>query len=46
MPSGLAWPAYIRFLAAAMVTMMAGAQSVHVFYKPLSVSNTDVLLCY
>jgi hypothetical protein len=42
MPAGVPWPKYLKFFAAAMVTMMAGAQTVHIYYKPLEDLNTLV----
>jgi len=36
MPAGVTWGAYLKFTAAAMVSMFAGAQTIHVFYQPLS----------
>lgn len=36
MPYGLTWPAFLRFAGAAMLSMFAGAQCVHQYYKPLS----------
>lgn len=35
MPAGVSWPKYISFFVAAMASMAAGAQTVHVYYKPL-----------
>jgi hypothetical protein len=35
MPAGVSWGSYLRFTAAALFTMFAGAQIVHVYYKPL-----------
>lgn len=35
MPAGVSWPTYIKFFTAAMLTMLAGAQTVHIIYKPL-----------
>lgn len=35
MPAGVSWPRYLAFLTAATVSMAAGAQTVHTFYKPL-----------
>lgn len=35
MPAGVSWPVYLKFAAAAMLSMMAGAQVVHMYYKPL-----------
>lgn len=35
MPAGVSWPSYIKFFAAAMLSMMAGAQTVHLIYRPL-----------
>ncbi|XP_044262312.1 protein brawnin [Tribolium madens] len=36
MPAGVSWPRYLSFLGAATLTMFAGAQTVHYYYKPLS----------
>ncbi|KAK5642711.1 hypothetical protein RI129_008878 [Pyrocoelia pectoralis] len=36
MPAGVSWPRYITFFSAAMLTMLAGAQTVHIYYKPLA----------
>lgn len=38
MPAGLSWPKYIKFVVAASLSMFAGAQTVHLFYRPLDVS--------
>ncbi|KAF6214782.1 hypothetical protein GE061_009525 [Apolygus lucorum] len=35
MPAGVTWPQYLRVVAVAMLSMMAGAQTVHLVYKPL-----------
>lgn len=35
MPAGVSWPRYVAFLSAAMLSMLAGAQTVHIYYKPL-----------
>jgi hypothetical protein len=35
MPAGVPWPQYIKFFVAAMVSMLLGAQAVHVYYRPL-----------
>lgn len=35
MPAGVSWPKYLTFLSVAMLTMFAGAQVVHVYYRPL-----------
>lgn len=35
MPAGVTWGAYLRFSCAAMLSMMAGAQLVHMYYRPL-----------
>jgi len=34
MPAGVAWGPYLRFSAAAFLTMLAGAQAVHLMYRP------------
>ncbi|XP_059617026.1 ubiquinol-cytochrome-c reductase complex assembly factor 6 [Phlebotomus argentipes] len=35
MPAGVSWGQYIRFFVAAMLSMAAGSQAVHMYYKPL-----------
>lgn len=35
MPAGVPLAQYLKFSLAAFVTMMAGSQSVHYYYKPL-----------
>ena len=35
MPAGVSWPTYIKFATAAGLSMVAGAQTVHLLYKPL-----------
>lgn len=35
MPAGVSWVQYLSFCAVSMVTMLSGAQVVHMFYKPL-----------
>ena len=35
MPAGVSWGEYLKFLSVAMIFTLAGAQCVHVFYKPL-----------
>ncbi|KAK7102071.1 hypothetical protein V1264_020354 [Littorina saxatilis] len=35
MPAGVTWGTYLKFMTAAMLSMFAGAQTVHVFFKPL-----------
>lgn len=35
MPAGVSWPQYLRFSAAAFLSMMAGSQTVHHYYNPL-----------
>ncbi|GFO45056.1 histone deacetylase 11 [Plakobranchus ocellatus] len=35
MPAGTSWPRYIAAVSAMMLSMFAGAQTVHVFYNPL-----------
>jgi len=35
MPAGVSWPTYIKFVSAAALSMVAGAQTVHAFYRPL-----------
>lgn len=35
MPAGVSWQRYLKFFAAAMASMLAGSQMVHIYYKPL-----------
>lgn len=35
MPAGVTWGQYIAFSSAAMLSMFAGSQVVHQYYKPL-----------
>ncbi|XP_032663358.1 uncharacterized protein LOC116840588 [Odontomachus brunneus] len=35
MPVGVSWLRYISFTTAAMLSMLAGSQCVHMIYKPL-----------
>ena len=39
MPAGVTWGVYIRFSAAAFLSMMAGSQLVHTIFQPLAVST-------
>lgn len=36
MPAGVDWPTYLKFTTAALLAMLAGSQTVHMFYKPLN----------
>ncbi|XP_071453802.1 ubiquinol-cytochrome c reductase complex assembly factor 6 [Hetaerina americana] len=36
MPAGTTWPNYLKFFTAAMISMFAGSQVVHIYYKPLN----------
>ena len=42
MPAGVGWFQYSMFFAAAMASMLAGSQFVHVMYKPLENMETLV----
>ena len=35
MPAGVSWPTYLKFSFAAGLSMLAGAQCVHLVYRPL-----------
>nr|CAI5830794.1 unnamed protein product [Callosobruchus analis] len=35
MPAGVSWGTYVKFFTAAMLSMMAGSQVVHMYYRPL-----------
>ncbi|XP_049695245.1 ubiquinol-cytochrome-c reductase complex assembly factor 6 [Helicoverpa armigera] len=39
MPAGVTWGQYIAFSSAAMLSMLAGSQIVHQYYKPLQDLN-------
>lgn len=39
MPAGVSWPRYLTFLTAAMLSMFAGSQTVHYYYRPLDDLN-------
>uniref|UniRef100_A0A670YM02 Uncharacterized protein n=1 Tax=Pseudonaja textilis TaxID=8673 RepID=A0A670YM02_PSETE len=39
MPAGVSWPKYLKILTAAFLSMLAGAQTVHKFYRPDLVST-------
>ncbi|XP_051740235.1 protein brawnin [Ctenopharyngodon idella] len=34
MPAGVSWPRYLRMFAASVLSMFAGAQAVHLYYRP------------
>ncbi|XP_039502828.1 protein BRAWNIN [Pimephales promelas] len=34
MPAGVSWPRYLRMFAASVLSMFAGAQVVHQYYRP------------
>ena len=42
MPAGVGWPQYLKFCSAAMVTMFAGSQCVHLIYRPLDDMDVQV----
>ncbi|XP_030024291.1 protein brawnin [Manduca sexta] len=42
MPAGVSWGQYISFSVAAMLSMLAGSQVVHQYYKPLRDLNVYV----
>lgn len=35
MPAGVSWGQYSKFFVAAMLSMLAGSQVVHMYYRPL-----------
>ncbi|XP_068158108.1 ubiquinol-cytochrome c reductase complex assembly factor 6 [Drosophila tropicalis] len=35
MPAGVSWGQYMKFMGCALLAMMAGSQSVHLYFKPL-----------
>ena len=39
MPAGVSWSQYMKFFLAAIASMMAGAQTVHICYRPLEDMN-------
>lgn len=42
MPAGVSWNRYLKFFAASMVSMLAGAQTVHIIYRPLE--DLDIMV--
>ncbi|XP_063052087.1 ubiquinol-cytochrome-c reductase complex assembly factor 6 [Engraulis encrasicolus] len=34
MPAGVSWPRYLKMLGASILSMFAGAQVVHQYYRP------------
>ncbi|XP_055598053.1 ubiquinol-cytochrome-c reductase complex assembly factor 6 [Uranotaenia lowii] len=42
MPAGVSTKEYVKFMAAAMLSMFAGSQVVHAYYKPLRDIRTYV----
>eukprot|EP00079_Xenopus_tropicalis_P011822 XP_002938123.1 PREDICTED: uncharacterized protein C12orf73 homolog [Xenopus tropicalis] len=34
MPAGVSWPHYLKMLGASMLSMFAGAEVVHRYYRP------------
>ncbi|XP_055910113.1 ubiquinol-cytochrome-c reductase complex assembly factor 6 [Eupeodes corollae] len=42
MPAGVSWGQYTKFFISAMISMMAGSQLVHIYYKPLQ--DIDVFI--
>ena len=42
MPAGVPWPQYIMFATAAMLSMFAGSQTVHLIYRPLDDFNEEL----
>ena len=37
MPAGVSWPIYLKHATIGLLTMFAGAQTVHMIYRPLDV---------
>ncbi|XP_046625963.1 uncharacterized protein LOC124307854 [Neodiprion virginianus] len=42
MPAGVSWTRYLTYTGVAMLTMLAGSQTVHHFYRPLD--DLDMLI--
>jgi len=42
MPAGVSWLQYTKIMGASLISMFAGAQCVHVIYKPLK--DFDVIV--
>ncbi|XP_018414436.1 PREDICTED: uncharacterized protein C12orf73 homolog [Nanorana parkeri] len=41
MPAGVSWPQYLKMFSASLLSMLAGAELVHRYYRPdLSVPET------
>ncbi|XP_048525570.1 protein brawnin [Dendroctonus ponderosae] len=35
MPAGVSWGKYLKFTTCAILSMLAGSQVVHIYYRPL-----------
>jgi len=46
MPAGVTLPVYLKFLSAALLSMFAGSQFVHYWYKPLQVLISIHFYCH
>lgn len=44
MPAGLTWSQYTKLLTAAFLSFAAGAQTVHLIYRPLDVRIQTVFV--
>uniref|UniRef100_A0A1A9W1X0 Uncharacterized protein n=1 Tax=Glossina brevipalpis TaxID=37001 RepID=A0A1A9W1X0_9MUSC len=36
MPAGVSWGSYMKYMSCALISMLVGAQIVHMYYKPLA----------
>uniref|UniRef100_A0A673I3G1 Uncharacterized protein n=1 Tax=Sinocyclocheilus rhinocerous TaxID=307959 RepID=A0A673I3G1_9TELE len=43
MPAGVSWPRYLRMFGASVLSMFAGAQVVHQYYRPDLVHSSRTL---
>lgn len=48
MPAGVSWPRYLRMLGASILSMFAGAQVVHQYYRPdlVRIIRSHIVLQY
>ncbi|XP_050300602.1 protein brawnin [Anthonomus grandis grandis] len=42
MPAGVSWGQYLKFSTCALLSMFAGSQLVHIYYRPLDDINKYV----
>lgn len=46
MPAGVSWPRYTKMLVASVLSMFAGAEVVHRYYRPDLVNIKDISVTF